>query len=401
MVLDVAGLDLLTLSGTHELLHGAYHAFQAMKDAYELANRLHCDIHPGNIILYRVPGNEDCTPSTRRGFLIDWDHSCALNDPDKVTPRYEPSLQWQFASMALLQGFPNTPHRLEDDMESMLYVVLYCALLRLRHNFSPEELVQLMNLMFDQSYEFGGTNAGGYHKQINMMSRRMTDPVRWYRSQIQEWIETVYDYLAPTAETPKERHNKWSAAHLDRFWRWFLSKHDSLPRSDVVNYITLHLEAVRTNAPRSVQGTAIQPTTTAGSKRSLVDAINSQAAKRQKLDVTTPSNPLSASAVDRELAQRLAAGARASTPVVNPSGGHPAGTMSSSISANTVQATSSRNTRPKTPTSRKIARKAAGGAGSKNRASRKRAGTSQTKNQSSAGGIELKWHHYQPPAPEP
>ena len=46
-----------------------------MQDAFEKDSRIHRDISLGNIILVKVPDHP-----TRRGYLIDWEASCAVDD---------------------------------------------------------------------------------------------------------------------------------------------------------------------------------------------------------------------------------------------------------------------------------------------------------------------------------
>ena len=53
--------------------------FAALKDVYEKADTLHCDISLGNIILARLKEKTE-----RTGYLIDWELSCKKWG---VTPR--------------------------------------------------------------------------------------------------------------------------------------------------------------------------------------------------------------------------------------------------------------------------------------------------------------------------
>ncbi|KAI0323492.1 hypothetical protein GY45DRAFT_626972 [Cubamyces sp. BRFM 1775] len=90
LVLDIAGFQLLSLYGTHELLHSTYDAFRALVSAFQLGNRLHRDVHPGNIILY----NTSSTPTNpRTGFLVDWDNSCAVNGRQNLEDIFRPSVR--------------------------------------------------------------------------------------------------------------------------------------------------------------------------------------------------------------------------------------------------------------------------------------------------------------------
>ncbi|KAJ2990072.1 hypothetical protein NUW54_g8585 [Trametes sanguinea] len=342
LVLDIAGLDLLTLSGTHELLHGAYDAYEAMTDAYTLANRLHCDIHPGNIILYRDPNDPACNPSSRKGYLIDWDHSRVLDGHVVTHEYYEPSLQWQFASNSLLaRSSTGKVHEFEDDMESMFYVVLYCALLRLEHNLAYHDLVGTLNALFDLAVNVKENTYGGHEKLFNKLDRRHTGALIWRNPHLQTWIDTVCDYMSPISTTPADRVGKWSADHLRDFWRDFLQTHHPLPRADGYDNVWLNLADINKHAPRSVQNTPNEATTTAGSKRSRSEDeqdISSSKFQRTKtgkkatmwssLLVPPPVDPISPSVVNNGLADILATNVRASSPVPGTSSaGRPSTTL--------------------------------------------------------------------------
>ena len=93
IVLGTVGYDLRHIRGTDELLHATFDAFHgedpaslsrslkftprlAVRDAYTLGHRLHRDLSVGNIILVQ----EQPFPARRKGYLIDWDSSCELDD---------------------------------------------------------------------------------------------------------------------------------------------------------------------------------------------------------------------------------------------------------------------------------------------------------------------------------
>ena len=114
LVLNIAGFDLLTLSGTRELLYSTYDALKgenvshglrgfryrnalltlgctALIDACTLGNRIHRDVHPGNIILYRGNNHKD-TSNPRTGYLVDWDLSCTIDGLQNTKDVYRPSV---------------------------------------------------------------------------------------------------------------------------------------------------------------------------------------------------------------------------------------------------------------------------------------------------------------------
>ncbi|KAG1904821.1 uncharacterized protein F5891DRAFT_944948 [Suillus fuscotomentosus] len=83
----------------------------AHQDAYEDCNILHCDLSVGNIMVHE---NE--------GILIDWDLAKLTRDsgPKQITR----TGTWQFMSACLVANM-NTSHDFQDNMESMLYVILW------------------------------------------------------------------------------------------------------------------------------------------------------------------------------------------------------------------------------------------------------------------------------------
>ena len=52
-----------------------------MQDALEKDSRVHRDISAGNIILVR----DGADPNIRKGYLIDWESSCTVEDSGLAT----------------------------------------------------------------------------------------------------------------------------------------------------------------------------------------------------------------------------------------------------------------------------------------------------------------------------
>ena len=107
-------------------------------DAHSKAKTLHRDLSLGNIILYKPPDQ-----SIRVGYLIDWELSCKTAEVGvrdhflMVISYHSPNpdsngfLKGTPAFMSIAASYTNTNHvhSLKDDLESILYIVLYCALL--------------------------------------------------------------------------------------------------------------------------------------------------------------------------------------------------------------------------------------------------------------------------------
>ncbi|KAJ2992450.1 hypothetical protein NUW54_g7931 [Trametes sanguinea] len=134
LVTSTVGYGLQTLRGTEELLHATHDALIAMKDAYTKDSRIHRDLSVGNIILIKEPDH-----AVRKGYLIDWETSDRVDDAGEALHSGRAGT-WLFMSIRMLHHLQAYgKHTLADDLEALLYVVLYCALLYLSHNLSIEE----------------------------------------------------------------------------------------------------------------------------------------------------------------------------------------------------------------------------------------------------------------------
>ncbi|KAI0714071.1 hypothetical protein C8T65DRAFT_645396 [Cerioporus squamosus] len=277
MVLGVAGYTLLRLRGTAELLHAAYDAFRASKQAYEKANRLHRDISPGNIILVN-PGVSVSHSRSRRGYLVDWDLS---RDSERAGPREEceVSATWQFLAyeicanshasnmeppagmsdeqLAQYKALHMIRHTIQHDMESILYVVMYCALLWCPHNGDGVTLRNILRAIFD-------------YFQI-----RYTKTLQWHSRALQGWLTQVMDLHHPHRSQTANPHyqstpgvdapvesREWTPDTLDVLWRRILASHDAptLSYNDRIDNIARYSEHFHQLVPHSALPHPHQPT---------------------------------------------------------------------------------------------------------------------------------------------
>ncbi len=111
---------------------------------------------------------------------------------------------------------------IQDDMESLLYVVLYCALHWLPHNLNKKDLSDLISLFFDYRKPLRGGVAGGTPKLLNAENRHLTGKVTFASKTLQEWSDTVMNYNAPLGDSAEEFEDKWHPDQLDAFWADFL-----------------------------------------------------------------------------------------------------------------------------------------------------------------------------------
>lgn len=115
----------------------------------------------------------------------------------------------------------------QDDIESLLYVILYCALLWLPHELSPAQLDEALEAIFDRSRWAPSKNGyvGGDGKLDNAMTRYFTGPAN-FAVPLQKWLDTVIDHHVPAPASeylvPPRDTSTWSADQLEAFWADFL-----------------------------------------------------------------------------------------------------------------------------------------------------------------------------------
>ena len=124
---------------------------------------------------------------------------------------------------------------LEDDMESLLYVILYCSLLWLPHNLSKRDLALMVRMMFEDRTWLVDQYHGGEGKTANAFNRRYTKMVT-FKEPLHDWLQTVMDYHSPRIHLREEYRGYWSDPdHLESFWRDFLQTRTFQPNDRVVH----------------------------------------------------------------------------------------------------------------------------------------------------------------------
>ncbi|OSC97326.1 hypothetical protein PYCCODRAFT_1145209 [Trametes coccinea BRFM310] len=227
LVTHTVGQSLKTLRGTEELLHSTYDVFIAMRDALAKDSRIHRDLSVGNIILVK-----ESDRAIRKGYLIDWDASDRIDEAGESL-RPGRAGTWAFSSIRVLRGAfqeENGKHTFKDDMEALIYVVLYCALLYLPHDLHPRDLTDLYRDFFNQRDDIEGLELGGQGKTANARYRNFTRSIHFGSTAYKEWLTTVLDYHTPH-RVPIGQGEMWEAETLDTYWSQFLKTH-TLERDD-------------------------------------------------------------------------------------------------------------------------------------------------------------------------
>ncbi|RDX49871.1 hypothetical protein OH76DRAFT_1350143 [Lentinus brumalis] len=234
IVLEPVGYDVRYLRGTEELLHASYDIFIAMQDALAKDSRVHRDISAGNIILVREYEGQ----TVRKGYLIDWESSCTV-DESGLAVKAGRAGTWLFMSRAMLLDYHNKVQQtIKDDMESLLYVVLYCALHWLPHNLDKDALADIVAVVFEFRNAIHGSSVGGAGKLINAESRLYTGHIQFGDPAIKEWLDTVMDHMAPQPDQRELYKDKWLPEQLDAFWSEFLTTHKMAPNDRVYHDLT-------------------------------------------------------------------------------------------------------------------------------------------------------------------
>ncbi|KAI0365299.1 hypothetical protein BV20DRAFT_906689, partial [Pilatotrama ljubarskyi] len=120
-------------------------------DATEKAQLLHRDVSGGNVLILPRLTRDSRSGKTWlkwRGLLADWEMSKPIHDKEELRrPRQPPRTgTWQFLSVGMLGRKPKAPG-IPDELESLLYVILYYAVRYLSSNC--EDAAAFLEMFFD------------------------------------------------------------------------------------------------------------------------------------------------------------------------------------------------------------------------------------------------------------
>ena len=108
----------------------------------------------------------------------------------------------------------------------MLWLLLYCGLLRLPHNIGAPQLKRYMDDLFDQRslpVGDGGLGAlGGYGKVQDLEKRTYLDSIQWKNATFQKWLHLLYDCRSPRAGVASQKE-RWEPSELIGLWQRMLS----------------------------------------------------------------------------------------------------------------------------------------------------------------------------------
>ncbi|KAL5495952.1 hypothetical protein ACEPAH_3184 [Sanghuangporus vaninii] len=217
VVLKQAGYPLSTFKGSQELFGGAKDALEALNSAYSQCGRIHRNISMGNIVLYRYDSLQP-----RRGLVVDWEFSTLENRLSKAA-EYFRSLTWAFVSGRVLKGRGYLRQTIDDDMESLFYVVMYGCIRWLPHNDVPK-LGKWMYNFFDVADEDEKGRAFGGREKCAVQIQKGQDFLETFsfpNKKIQDFFEIGYRLLATIHPDSVEKGEKklWTMKMVQHLFR--------------------------------------------------------------------------------------------------------------------------------------------------------------------------------------
>ncbi|KAL5522458.1 hypothetical protein ACEPAG_8474 [Sanghuangporus baumii] len=253
MILKQAGYSLRTFTGSRELFSAARDALQALDSAYKRCQRIHRDISLDNIILYRFE-----LSGPRKGLLVDWECSSVVDSSGRVADKLRTGT-WAFMSGNALCGLKKFRHAIEDDLESLFYVVMYGSIRWLPHNHVSQLGRWVRSFFYEALPEGIGKTIGGTDKllQISFGGSEFFDKFSFENCFVQDWFWVAYKLLWTTSPASKDTGGKCLLT-TENMQELFTVVCEDLARTDDTNIDrTEHeLEGYAGATPR-IQGTHI------------------------------------------------------------------------------------------------------------------------------------------------
>ncbi|SJK97915.1 uncharacterized protein ARMOST_01171 [Armillaria ostoyae] len=246
-----------TFAGTRELIKGCQEVFYVLFDASTQANLIHRDISSTNIILV---ADETNGFGSRVAYVIDWEFAVALNREETHRD------WWRTGTVAFMcmNALPTRKslgppmqyrHFFGHDVESLIYVAVYCGLYRLPWNkYSGDEHQFYLSDVF--SFEHG---RGA--KKVLVTEFEVSDWMTVFpESEFREWLIAALKLIPMWHPTPASLPSP--EAILAQFSATVevdpatLDEHDAIPRKMLIP--GLPIEATN-SATRSLPSTSDSP----------------------------------------------------------------------------------------------------------------------------------------------
>ncbi|KAI9062406.1 hypothetical protein FKP32DRAFT_1686639 [Trametes sanguinea] len=178
-VVQEVGMRLQDFPTGEVLVSAIADAIVAHQQAYNVAEVLHGDISAGNILI--VPNSDRGLKRGYQGLLTDWELSRRLAQYHSEPAGENQTGTWHFKSARSLSwaGF-RTHIQIADELESFLFVMIYCAVIHLRSTCTDAEA--FVTELFQHGYQLnytGDYSCSDFKRWIVTSGRLITSgPVR-------------------------------------------------------------------------------------------------------------------------------------------------------------------------------------------------------------------------------
>ncbi|PBK74117.1 hypothetical protein ARMSODRAFT_1081098 [Armillaria solidipes] len=184
-----------TFAGTRELIKGCQEVFYVLFYASTKANLIHRDISSTNIILV---ADETNGFGSRVAYVIDWEFAVAANRQENDRDRSRVgtvAFMCINALPAILSRYEPYSHFFGHDVESLIYVALYCGLYRLPwKDYSEARHQYFLRTVF-------GCETGRGFKAI-LVTEYDERESTFQNSEFQEWLIAALNLISMWYPTP-------------------------------------------------------------------------------------------------------------------------------------------------------------------------------------------------------
>ncbi|KAH9889454.1 hypothetical protein C8Q73DRAFT_838591 [Cubamyces lactineus] len=147
LVVNEVGKPIYEFSNGKQLVKLITECMFAHKEAYDKAKVIHRDISAGNLLMVPV-GKTTKGGTIYRGLLTHWELSKRIDERNLKPRNPDRAGTWQYMSVNAL-NLPSKEIDVADDLESFLYVLIWCAIRYLPHNCP--DVGHFMYYFFDDS----------------------------------------------------------------------------------------------------------------------------------------------------------------------------------------------------------------------------------------------------------
>ncbi|KAI0364874.1 hypothetical protein BV20DRAFT_982916 [Pilatotrama ljubarskyi] len=199
IVVEEVAMPLSEIQCGRQLVQVVFDCLLAHWDATEKAQLLHRDVSGGNVLILPRLTRDSRSGKTWlkwRGLLADWEMSKPIHDKEELRrPRQPPRTgTWQFLSVGMLGHKPRAPG-IPDELESLLYVILYYAVRYLSSNC--EDAAAFLETFFDAHTVANGVSTCGQAKLMAMEMRGHIEVEKRVRLKFNSPLDTVFSELLP------------------------------------------------------------------------------------------------------------------------------------------------------------------------------------------------------------